>query len=585
MYSRFMDTKLDAWEILHAEVQLGGFAPAAEKLNRSQSTISYAAGRLQEQLGVRLFEIRGRKAHLTAARTALPMLFFTALLPAAETAHLSIDASKAGAKIDRNLFGQFAENLGHGLYEGIWVGPDSPISNTRGIRNDVVTALRALKVPNVRWPGGCFADEYHWRKGIGASAQRPATLNAAWGDVVDPNSFGTHEFMDFMQQIGSEPYVSINVASGSPQEAAEWLEYMTAAKPTALAKERAANGHPDPYPVGFLGIGNESWGCGGSMTADGYLSQLKIYSHFVRNDNPAQQGKNGMLRIAVGPGFPETEWTETVMKGWQHHDWTWNIDGLSLHWYTVANGWTPSTPSTAFGVAEYAKTLKSTLFMEEFLRKQEAVMDKYDPEKKVALAVDEWGAWHAALPGTNPSFLVQQNSIRDAILASLNLNIFARHASRVRMSNIAQMINVLQAMILTDQEKMVVTPTYYVYKMYVPFQDGTFVPITFDAGTYTQDSVSLPRVDALAARDASGKLWVEITNLDPEKPVDLDAEIAGMTFHSANGETLTAPAADSVNTVAAPNMVVPKQLTASVKGGKLALTVPPKSVTVLSLEP
>jgi alpha-N-arabinofuranosidase len=165
---------------------------------------------------------------------------------AAETAHLSIDASKAGAKIDRNLFGQFAENLGHGLYEGIWVGPDSPIPNTRGIRNDVVTALRALKVPNVRWPGGCFADEYHWRKGVGPAGQRPATLNSAWGGVVDTNSFGTDEFMDFLQQIGSQAYVSVNVGSGTPQEAAEWLEYMTAAQPTALAKERAANGHPDP---------------------------------------------------------------------------------------------------------------------------------------------------------------------------------------------------------------------------------------------------------------------------------------------------------------------------------------------------
>ena len=275
----------------------------------------------------------------------------------------------------------------------------------------------ALKVPNVRWPGGCFADEYHWRNGIGPAAQRPATINAAWGDVVDTNGFGTHEFMDFMQQIGSQAYVSVNVGSGTPREAADWLEYMTAAQPTALAKERAANGHPDPYEVGFLGIGNESWGCGGNMTADYYLSQLKIYSHFVRNDNPGQQGANHMLKIAVGPGIAETTWTETIMKAWQGHDWSWNIDGLSLHWYTVPNGWPPSTPSTGFGIEDYAKALKSTLFMDEFLRKQETVMDKYDPQKKVALVVDEWGAWHAALPGTNPHFLVQQNSLRDAILA------------------------------------------------------------------------------------------------------------------------------------------------------------------------
>ena len=513
-----------------------------------------------------------------AAILAVPVM-------AQETAHLSIDASRAGAKIDRNLFGQFAENLGHGLYEGIWVGPDSSIPNTRGIRNDVVSALRELKVPNVRWPGGCFADQYHWRKGIGLAAQRPATLNSAWGGVVDTNSFGTDEFMDFMQQIDSQPYVSVNVGSGTPQEASEWLEYMTAAAPTALAKERAANGHPAPYKVGFMGIGNESWSCGGDMTADYYVSQLKIYSRFVDNVNPAQQGPSHMLKIAVGPGFPETEWTEAVMKAWKSHDWSWNFDGLSVHWYTTANGWPVSTPSVGFGVQDYTKTLKSTLFMDEFLRKQEAVMDKYDPEKKIALVVDEWGAWHAPLPGTNKDFLVQQNSMRDAVLASLNLNIFARHADRVRMTNIAQMVNVLQAMILTDKEKMVLTPTYYVYKMYVPFQDATFVPVDFDPGSLHRDGITLPRIDALAARDASGKLWIEITNLDPEKPVAIDTEITGATIKSAKGETLTASAVDSVNTFAAPNTVVPKPVSATVKNGRLALTVEPKSVTVLSLEP
>jgi alpha-L-arabinofuranosidase len=513
------------------------------------------------------------------------LLAFTVPLVAQETAHLSIDASKAGAKIDRNIFGQFAENLGHGLYEGIWVGPDSSIPNTRGIRNDVVAALRAIKVPNVRWPGGCFADQYHWRKGIGPAAQRPATLNSAWGNVVDTNAFGTDEFMDFIQQIGSQAYVSVNVGSGTPQEASEWLEYMTAAAPTALAKERAANGHAAPYTVGFMGIGNESWSCGGDMTADYYLSQLKIYSRFVGNANPAQTGGNRMLKIAVGPGVPETEWTETMMKAWQHHDWSWDFDGLSLHWYTTANGWPVSTPSVGFGLEDYGKTLKSTLFMDDFLRKQEAVMDKYDPQKKVALVVDEWGAWHAPLPGTNPDFLVQQNSLRDAILASLNLNIFARHASRVRMTNIAQMVNVLQAMILTDKEKMVLTPTYYVYRMYVPFQNAAFVPVDFDPGTFHQNGITLPRVDAIAAKDAAGKVWVEITNLDAGKPLSIDAEIAGMIAKSAKAETLTASAVDSVNTFAAPNSVAPKPVSVSVKNGRLTLVVEPKSVTVILLEP
>ena len=259
-------------------------------------------------------------------RLSLLSLVCATPLWAAEGVRLSIDTSKAGAKIDRNIFGQFAENLGHGLYEGIWVGPDSSIPNTRGIRKDVVSALRALKVPNVRWPGGCFADQYHWRKGIGPAAKRPATLNSAWGGVVDTNEFGTDEFMDFIQQIGSQAYVSVNVGSGTPQEAAEWMQYMTDAQPTALAKERAANGHPEPYRVSFLGIGNESWDCGGAMTADYYASQMKIYSRFVDNYNPSQKGPDHMLKIAVGPGVPETDWTEAILKAWQHHSWA----GISM---------------------------------------------------------------------------------------------------------------------------------------------------------------------------------------------------------------------------------------------------------------
>ncbi|HEV2666802.1 MAG TPA: alpha-L-arabinofuranosidase C-terminal domain-containing protein [Blastocatellia bacterium] len=503
---------------------------------------------------------------------------------AAQKVELTVDVSKAGAKIDRNIFGQFAEHLGHGVYEGIWVGPGSPIPNTRGIRNDVVAALKAIKAPNVRWPGGCFADEYHWRKGIGS--QRPETLNPNWGGVIEPNTFGTHEFMDFLDQIGAEAYLSVNVGSGTPQEAAEWLEYLTTAQPTTLAKERAANGHPAPYKIAYLGIGNESWDCGGNMTPDYYLSQLKIYSRFVRNFNPAQQDKQRMLKIAVGPGGGEprfTEWTEAVMKAYQNHQWSWDIDGLSLHSYTVVR-WPPAYASVGFGEKEYSQILKSTLEMEGLVSKYSAMMDKYDPQKKVALAVDEWGAWYAPLPGSNPGFLVQQNSLRDAILAALNLNIFVRHADRVRMANIAQMINVLQAMILTEKEKMVLTPTYYAYKMYVPFQDATFVPVTFNAGVYTQGEITLPRVDAIAAKDRAGRLWVEITNIDPNQPVEIEVSLVGVTPKSAAGETLTASKVDSVNSFEASNTVVPKPISAKVQGGKLALKLEPKSVTVISVE-
>ena len=520
-----------------------------------------------------------------ARQLLLVLSLALATIPAlAQRMTVSVDVSKSGPNINRNLFGQFMEHLGHGVYEGVWVGPDSPLPNTRGIRNDVVAALKALRVPNVRWPGGCFADEYHWRKGIGP--QRQVTLNPNWGGVIEPNTFGTHEYMDFLDQIGAAAYVSVNVGSGTPQEASEWLEYLTTAQPTTLQKERAANGHPEPYTIPFLGIGNESWDCGGNMSPDYYLSQFKIYDRFVRNFNPAQQDKDQMLKIAVGPGGDEprwSEWTETMMKAYQQHTWSWDMNGLSLHSYTVVK-WPPKLASVGFGETEYAQILNSTLEMDGLIKKYSAIMDKYDPQKKVALVVDEWGAWYAALPGTNPGFLVQQNSLRDAILAALNLNIFARHADRVRMANIAQMVNVLQAMIMTDKEKMVLTPTYYVYKMYVPFQDSTFIPVTLDARTYTHDKITLPRVDAIAAKGKDGKVWVELTNINPNEPAEIELNVSGMSAKSAAGDTLTAPKVDSVNTFDSPNSVVPKPISAGLQGGKLVLKLEPKSVTVVALQ-
>jgi alpha-N-arabinofuranosidase len=498
---------------------------------------------------------------------------------AADDIHLHVDAGKTGAKIDRNLFGQFAEHLGRGVYEGVWVGPDSKIPNTRGIRNDVVAALKAIKVPNVRWPGGCFADEYHWRKGIGPLAARPATLNPNWGGVIEPNTFGTHEFMDFVQQIGAEAYVSINVGSGSAAEAADWLEYMTTSQPTALARERAANGHPEPFNVAMLGIGNESWGCGGSMTPGYYVDQLRVYARYARNYNAAHP----MRRIAVGPDGADTGYTEAVMKAWQNKTWAWDIEGLSLHSYTVGK-WPPAYKATGFGADEYAALLNETRKMDDLLRVHSAVMDRYDPQRKIALIVDEWGAWLAPTPGSPQGFLEQQNSQRDAIIAALNLNIFARHAERVRGANIAQMVNVLQAMILTNREQMLLTPTYHVFKLYLPFQDATAVVIDTDAGVYQNGDIKLPRVDAIAARDPQGVLWIALTNLDPKNAAPVVVEVSGAKAGRVRGQTLTAPRIDSVNTFDAPATVAPKPVTARTANGKVSLVVAPASVTVIAVE-
>jgi alpha-N-arabinofuranosidase len=496
---------------------------------------------------------------------------------------VNIQANQSGPKIDRDIFGQFAEHLGTGIYEGVWVGPNSPIANVRGMRSDVVQALRAIKVPNVRWPGGCFADGYHWRDGIGPASERRERLNASWGGVIEPNSFGTHEFFDFADQIGAEVFLSVNVGSGTVQEAADWLEYLTVDKPTALAKERAANGHPTPYKVKYLGLGNENWACGGGMSDDHYVEEMKQYAIFARNLNPAQTGANAMKRVAVGWDSGNDDYTEAVMKAWKERNWAWSIEGVSLHGYTIPNNWEKKGPSVGFGEDEYAKALRATLRMNEWLAKQTAIMDRYDPEKKVALLVDEWGIWADPDPGSNPQFLQQQNTLRDAMIAALNLNIFMRHADRVRGANIAQMVNVLQAMIRTDGPRMVLTPTYHVYHMYVPFQEATFVPVSFDAGSYTHVDISLPRVDAVAARDAAGALWLALANVDPDRPVRLDASIAGMSPRGASGRILTGPTVDAHNTFASPNQIAPKAYRVSANDGQLRFELPAKSIAVVQV--
>jgi alpha-N-arabinofuranosidase len=512
-----------------------------------------------------------------------------AFAPAAATAQdvaVTIDAGQSGAKIDRHIFGQFAEHLGTGIYGGVWVGEDSRIPNVRGIRTDVVEALKAIRVPNVRWPGGCFADEYHWRDGIGDRSKRRVTVNSNWGGAIEDNQFGTHEYFDFVEQIGAEAYVSINVGSGSFQEASDWVAYMTADTRNTAGQDRAANGRKEPWKLKFLGIGNENWGCGGNMRPEYYADELKRYARFSRNYNPAQQGETNpdrMLRIAVGPNDVDREgYTEGVMKAWKERDWSWSMEGLSLHSYTVIR-FPAAYDSVNFGEKEYAEITKATLRMDELIRKHSAIMDKYDPEKRVPLIVDEWGTWYAKLPGSPEGFLQQQNSMRDAIVAALNFNIFARHADRVRGANIAQMVNVLQAMILTDGSKMVLTPTYWVHKMYLPMQDAAFVPVEFDAGEYRQGEIVLPGVDAVAMRDTQGKLWLSLVNLDPNEAKEVSIGVSGVSVARAQGEVLTAANVNSINTFDAPDTVSPKPIAGTVRGGKVTVALPAKSVAMLEL--
>jgi alpha-N-arabinofuranosidase len=401
--------------------------------------------------------------------------------------------------------------------------------------------------------------------------------------VPESNSFGTDELMDFLDQIGSEAYLTVNVGSGTPAEAAQWLAYLTAEQPVTLARERATNGHPAPYRVKYLGIGNENWGCGGAMSPEHYVEEMKRFSRFVRNLNPEQRGADAMKRIAVGWDSLKSDYTEAILKAWANKVWSWDIEGISLHDYAVG-GWPPHFPSTGFSEDDYAKLIKEALGMDGLIATQSATMDRYDPGKKIALVVDEWGAWLAPTPGTNPGFLQQQNSLRDAILAALTLDIFMRHADRLHLSNIAQMVNVLQAMILTDGPRMVLTPTYYIYLMYVPFQDATFVPVTYDAGRYEHAGLNLPRLDAVAARDTAGKLWLAVTNIDPGQAGEIAIDVDGSNVRRASGQVLTAPRIDSVNTFDAPAAVTPKPIEATRRGDSLVLTLPPKSVAVVALQ-
>ncbi|MCB1687247.1 MAG: alpha-N-arabinofuranosidase [Halioglobus sp.] len=504
---------------------------------------------------------------------------------------LHIDSQASGPTINSNIFGQFVEHLGANVYGGIWVGPDSPIPNVRGIRSDVVAALKHIKVPNVRWPGGCYAEEYHWRKGIGATDQRPETINIAWGNVVETNAFGTHEFFDFIDQIGSEAFLNINVGSGTVQEATEWLEYITGSGSTTLARERKANGHAEPWKVQFLGIGNESWACGGAMSAETYIALMKRYAMFVRNLHPEQMApnrfvssKSPMIRIAVGPGEGFEDYTEEVMKAWKTHDNRWNIEGLSLHRYTMGPRGAMRDPGTDFGEADYAAFIENTYAMEAFIDKHIAIMDKYDPQNEVLLAVDEWGTWLQPMADTNMLFLKQQNSLRDAVVAAIHLNMFVRKANRIRLANIAQLANVLQAMILTEDEKMLLTPTYHIFEMYVPFQNAQALPVTLEQGQYQFENIMLPQVDGIAAKSKDGHLYLALTNIDAHRVAAVSTNIDGFKPSLATGHVLTAPGVDTVNTFENPDAVVPVAVTVPAESGKLILHLPPRSVTVVRMQ-
>ena len=510
-----------------------------------------------------------------------PLLFycFAMATPAvfAESASVGIDihSEQPGPVLNKNIYGQFMEHLGRGIYEGVWVGEDSNIPNQDGFRLDVLKALKDLKVPLLRWPGGCFADEYHWRDGIGPREERPRTVNSNWGGVIEDNAFGTHEFFAFAELLGAETYVNGNLGTGSPREMVEWLHYMTSEADTTLVRERKKNGRDKPFKVDYFAVGNESWGCGGNMTPDYYADLYKHYSAFLKAPED-----NLPKFIASGGTNDQTDWTQTLAEKIKP-SWSLRMNAISHHYYTIpTNNWETKGSATDFPKEEWFSALQQTLLIEDYIVENTAILDEHDPEKKIGFYIDEWGTWYDVDKGTNPGFLYQQNSLRDAIIAGLNIHIFNRHAERVQMTNIAQMVNVLQAMILTDKEKMVLTPTYYAFQMHIPFQDATYLPISLSATpVYKQGDASIPAISASAAKALDGNTYISIVNTQLEGAIEVTLE----QVKQARGKVLSSDIMDEHNTFEQPDNIQPSDYSANLENGKAVILVPAKSLMVLNL--
>ncbi len=485
-----------------------------------------------------------------------------------------VNADVGKDRIRKEIYGHFSEHLGRCIYDGFWSGRDTAIPQTRGIRRDIVEALRNINIPVLRWPGGCFADEYHWQDGIGPYENRPCMVNTHWGGVTENNHFGTHEFLDLCDQLGCEPYISGNVGSGTVQEMQQWIEYITFDGQSPMADLRRQYGRQDPWRVTYWGVGNESWGCGGRMRPEFYADVYRQYSTYCRNF-----GQNRLYKIACGAPDANYAWTEVLMREANQF-----FDGLSLHYYTVPGTWQQKGSATQFGETDWFVTLKKALVMDELITKHSTIMDRYDPERRVGMIVDEWGTWYDVEPGTIPGFLYQQNSLRDALVAGVTLNIFHAHCPRVHMANLAQTINVLQALILTEGERMLLTPTYHVFEMYKVHQDATLLAIDLQCATYAHGDESIPVISASASRDQHGMVHISLCNLDPDHSQSLSCEFRGLSPARVTGKILTAEAMNAHNTFDRPDAVTPVEFTgATLTGRSVQVELPAKSVIVLKL--
>ncbi|MBK5270697.1 MAG: alpha-N-arabinofuranosidase [Bacteroidia bacterium] len=487
-------------------------------------------------------------------------------------------ADKGKDTINKNIYGQFAEHLGHCIYGGFYVGDNNTkIPNKNGIRLDVVDALKKLKIPVLRWPGGCFADTYHWKDGVGPKDKRPSMLNVWWGNVKEDNSFGTNEFLNMCEMLGAEPYLSGNVGSGTPQELSDWVKYTTHPNNSSpMTDFRMQNGRPNPWHVKYWGLGNEAWGCGGNMTPEHYADVYRQYATFMTDWNNSDK----IFRIASGASDDDYNWTEVMMRDIPAK----MIDAVGVHHYSVID-WSRKGSATNFSEEEYFTTMQKAMQMEELVTKHSAIMDKYDPKKKIAMAVDEWGGWYDVEPGTNPAFLYQQNTMRDAMIAGTTLNTFNNHSDRVKMANVAQCINVLQAVILTNEEKLVLTPTYHVMEMYNVHQDALMLPLTVTCNDYKMGKEKLKAISASASKDKNGATHISLVNVDANNPQDVSIEINGANYKSITGRILTSDKMQNYNSFDNPDKIKPAAYNgAKLSGSTISLKIPAYSVIVLELK-
>ena len=490
-------------------------------------------------------------------------------------AHIVVNTKKSKGTINKNIYGQFSEHLGRCIYEGIFVKDEDGIPNVNGMRKDVIDALKNIKVPVVRWPGGCFGDTYHWMDGIGPKENRKKIVNTNWGGVTEDNSFGTHEFLEFCKQVGCEPYFSGNVGTGTVQEFSDWIEYCNMGGVSPMSELRRSNGQDDPWNVKFWGIGNETWGCGGNMTPEYYSSVCRQYSTFMRNydnDHP-------IYKIACGPNADDFEWMRVVAK-----NCTPFVDAFSLHYYTVpGTDWFHKNKAADFTRADYFETLDKTLYLGHIMDVNASILRENTKDgKNPKLIVDEWGTWFEVEEGTNPGFLYQQNTIRDAVVAGLNLNMFNNRCDYVVMANIAQMVNVLQAMILTEGPKMLLTPTYHVYDLFKGHMDARQVESYAESVDLKEGDHSFPSL-SVSASEKDGKVLITVVNADPDNDAEIDVIVGGVKVKDAEAKTV-AGKVDAHNTFDAPETVSIKALAAEVTdgGAGIKIKVPASSVTSIT---